>query len=73
MTCPGGRYLGAMSHPIEAIATTAAPPAIGPYSQAIRAGDLVSIDIRTDDVTLDLDSLKKWEDGAAIIQMEMQA
>lgn len=53
MTCPGGRYLGAMSHPIEAIATTAAPPAIGPYSQAIRAGDLVfvsgqvPVDVRT--------------------------
>jgi 2-iminobutanoate/2-iminopropanoate deaminase len=42
-----------MSHSIEAIATTAAPPAIGPYSQAIRAGDLVfvsgqvPVDVRT--------------------------
>jgi 2-iminobutanoate/2-iminopropanoate deaminase len=42
-----------MSHPIEAIATTAAPPAIGPYSQAIRAGDMVfvsgqvPVDVRT--------------------------
>lgn len=42
-----------MNHPIEAIATTAAPPAIGPYSQAIRAGDLVfvsgqvPVDVRT--------------------------
>jgi 2-iminobutanoate/2-iminopropanoate deaminase len=42
-----------MSQPIEAIATAAAPPAIGPYSQAIRAGDLVfvsgqvPVDVRT--------------------------
>ena len=42
-----------MNHPIEGIATTAAPPAIGPYSQAIRAGDLVfvsgqvPVDVRT--------------------------
>jgi 2-iminobutanoate/2-iminopropanoate deaminase len=32
-----------MSQPIEVIATSAAPPAIGPYSQAIRAGDLVFV------------------------------
>ncbi|HET9038347.1 MAG TPA: Rid family detoxifying hydrolase [Myxococcaceae bacterium] len=32
-----------MSQPIEVIATPAAPPAIGPYSQAIRAGDFVFV------------------------------
>jgi 2-iminobutanoate/2-iminopropanoate deaminase len=43
-----------MSQPIEVIATPAAPPAIGPYSQAIRAGDFVfvsgqvAVDVRTD-------------------------
>ena len=43
----------AMSQPIEVIATSDAPPAIGPYSQAIRAGDLVfvsgqtAVDVRT--------------------------
>ena len=53
MPCAGARYLGRMSQPIEAIATSAAPPAIGPYSQAIRAGDLVfvsgqvPVDVRT--------------------------
>ncbi|MGZ3444032.1 MAG: Rid family detoxifying hydrolase [Myxococcaceae bacterium] len=42
-----------MSQPIEVIATSDAPPAIGPYSQAIRAGDLVfvsgqtAVDVRT--------------------------
>ena len=42
-----------MSQPIEVIATPAAPPAIGPYSQAIRAGDFVfvsgqvPVDVRT--------------------------
>jgi len=33
----------AMSQPIEVIATSDAPPAIGPYSQAIRAGDFVFV------------------------------
>jgi 2-iminobutanoate/2-iminopropanoate deaminase len=32
-----------MSQPIEVIATSAAPPAIGPYSQAVRAGDFVFV------------------------------
>ncbi len=32
-----------MSQPIEVIATSDAPPAIGPYSQAIRAGDFVFV------------------------------
>jgi 2-iminobutanoate/2-iminopropanoate deaminase len=32
-----------MSQPIEVIGTPAAPPAIGPYSQAIRAGDFVFV------------------------------
>src|SRR5512138_2266443 len=42
-----------MTQPIEVIATPAAPPAIGPYSQAIRAGDFVfvsgqvAVDVRT--------------------------
>jgi 2-iminobutanoate/2-iminopropanoate deaminase len=42
-----------MSQPIEVIATPGAPPAIGPYSQAIRAGDFVfvsgqtPVDVRT--------------------------
>lgn len=42
-----------MSQLIEVIATPAAPPAIGPYSQAIRAGDFVfvsgqvPVDVRT--------------------------
>ena len=42
-----------MSQSIEVIATPAAPPAIGPYSQAIRAGDFVfvsgqgAVDVRT--------------------------
>ena len=42
-----------MSQPIEVIATPDAPPAIGPYSQATRAGDLVfvsgqvPVDVRT--------------------------
>jgi 2-iminobutanoate/2-iminopropanoate deaminase len=42
-----------MSQPIEVIAAPAAPPAIGPYSQAIRAGDFVfvsgqvAVDVRT--------------------------
>ena len=30
-----------MSQSIQVIATPGAPPAIGPYSQAIRAGDFV--------------------------------
>ncbi len=32
-----------MSQPIEVIAASDAPPAIGPYSQAIRAGDFVFV------------------------------
>jgi len=42
-----------MSQQIEVIATSDAPPAIGPYSQAIRAGDFVfvsgqvAVDVRT--------------------------
>jgi len=42
-----------MSHKIEVIATPGAPPAIGPYSQAVRAGDFVfvsgqvAVDVRT--------------------------
>ncbi len=42
-----------MSQPIEVIAAPGAPPAIGPYSQAIRAGDFafvsgqVPVDVRT--------------------------
>lgn len=42
-----------MSQPIQVIATPGAPPAIGPYSQAIRAGDFVfvsgqvPVDVRT--------------------------
>jgi len=42
-----------MSHQIEVIATPGAPPAIGPYSQAVRAGDFVfvsgqvAVDVRT--------------------------
>jgi len=32
-----------MSQPIEVIAASAAPPAIGPYSQAVRAGDFVFV------------------------------
>jgi 2-iminobutanoate/2-iminopropanoate deaminase len=42
-----------MSRSIEAIAAAGAPPAIGPYSQAIRAGDFVfvsgqvPVDVRT--------------------------
>jgi 2-iminobutanoate/2-iminopropanoate deaminase len=42
-----------MSQPIEVIVTSDAPPAIGPYSQAIRAGDFVfvsgqiAVDVRT--------------------------
>jgi 2-iminobutanoate/2-iminopropanoate deaminase len=42
-----------MSQPIEVIAAPGAPPAIGPYSQAIRAGDFVfvsgqvAVDVRT--------------------------
>ena len=42
-----------MSQSIEVIATAGAPPAIGPYSQAIRAGDFVfvsgqvPVDVRT--------------------------
>ena len=42
-----------MSQPIQVIVSSGAPPAIGPYSQAIRAGDLVfvsgqvPVDVRT--------------------------
>ncbi len=42
-----------MSQSIQVVATPDAPPAIGPYSQAIRAGDLVfvsgqvAVDVRT--------------------------
>ncbi len=42
-----------MSQSIQVVATPEAPPAIGPYSQAIRAGDLVfvsgqvAVDVRT--------------------------
>ncbi len=42
-----------MIQPIEVIAAAGAPPAIGPYSQAIRAGDFVfvsgqvPVDVRT--------------------------
>ncbi len=42
-----------MSRSIEVITTAGAPPAIGPYSQAIRAGDFVfvsgqvAVDVRT--------------------------
>jgi 2-iminobutanoate/2-iminopropanoate deaminase len=42
-----------MSQPFEVIAAPDAPPAIGPYSQAIRAGDFVfvsgqvAVDVRT--------------------------
>src|SRR5262245_32957614 len=42
-----------MRKPIEVIAASGAPPAIGPYSQAIRAGDFVfvsgqvAVDVRT--------------------------
>ncbi len=42
-----------MSKPIEVIATLTAPPALGPYSQAVRAGDFVfvsgqvAVDVRT--------------------------
>jgi len=42
-----------MSQPIEVISASDAPPAIGPYSQAIRAGDFVfvsgqvAVDVRT--------------------------
>ena len=50
---PDGRYRRGMSHQIEVIATPGAPPAIGPYSQAVRAGDFVfvsgqvAVDVRT--------------------------
>jgi len=49
----GRRYADPMSQSIELIATPAAPPAIGPYSQAIRAGNFVfvsgqvPVDVRT--------------------------
>jgi 2-iminobutanoate/2-iminopropanoate deaminase len=52
-TSTGASYGPAMSHPIQVIAAPGAPPAIGPYSQAIRAGDLVfvsgqvPVDVRT--------------------------
>jgi 2-iminobutanoate/2-iminopropanoate deaminase len=42
-----------MSQPIEVISASGAPPAIGPYSQAIRAGEFVfisgqvAVDVRT--------------------------
>jgi 2-iminobutanoate/2-iminopropanoate deaminase len=42
-----------MRHPIEVVSAPGAPPAIGPYSQAIRAGDFVfvsgqvPVDVRT--------------------------
>ena len=53
VTTTGARYRTPMSQPIEVIATPDAPPAIGPYSQAIRAGDFVfvsgqvPVDVRT--------------------------
>ena len=43
VTCPGGRYRREMTQQIEVIATSEAPPAIGPYSQAVRAGAFVFV------------------------------